>query len=289
MDVDLWGLLAVAAKMLAYGGSLVAAGSALFLLALAPAGVVAATAGRAGLVALCIAAMATVAFVLVQAGYLVDEGLSGMLDPFILGLVTDGPLGLAAATRLAGLALLALALTIVPLRLPAGLAGAVLVAASFALSGHATGEPRLVLSAIIVTHLLGVSFWIGALWPLYRAVEHVPLDEAAALAHRFGNQAIIIVPALLVAGALFTILRVDPVSALSTSSYGWTLAAKLLVVIGLLALAHTNRLYIVPDMQAGEVEAGARLRRSIALEAGAFGLIFLATAVLTTLTPIPGS
>lgn len=201
----------------------------------------------------------------------------------------DGPLGLAALSRIAGLALIALALFIPALLVIGGGFGALLVAASFALAGHATAEPRLVLSILIMTHVLGLSCWIGALWPLSRAVDHLSNDEAANVAHRFGNQAIIVVPLLIAAGALFTFLRVDPLSALAVSTYGWTLAGKLILVGGLLALALKNRRSLVPAMQAGDQEAGAALKRSIRWEAVAFAVILMTTAVLTTITPIPGT
>lgn len=289
MEADLWGVLAAAAKTLTYGGSLVAAGSALFLVALRPEPSVAAEARRAGLIAGATGAMATALFVLLQAGYLMDDGLAGMVDPFALNLVAYGPLGHAAAARLAGLTLIGLALALPVLKGPGTLLGALLVAASFALSGHATAEPRLVLSAAVMLHVLGISFWIGALWPLHQATRLSTQGNAADLAHRFGNQAMLVVPALLVAGTLFTVLRVDPVSALLTSPYGWMLAIKLVMVTGLLALALKNRRAIVPAMLAGTLGSAAKLRRSIGWEAAGFALIFATTAVLTTLTAIPGT
>lgn len=288
MEPDLWGFFAVLTKVLAYGGSLVAAGSALFVVALKPPPAVVVEARRAGLISVGAGAIATLAFLMVQAGYLMDDGLAGMVDPFALTLVGEGPLGHAAATRLAGLALIITAFFLPSLLVPNVLIGALLVAVSFVLSGHATAEPRLVLSAMIITHLLGVSFWIGALWPLYRATKLSAQEDAADLAHRFGNQAMIVVPALLAAGVLFTVLRVDPVPALLTSSYGWALATKIFIIAGLLALALKNRLSIVPAMQSGSDEASAKLRRSIGWEAVVFAAILVTTAVLTTLTPIPG-
>lgn len=289
MVPDLWGFFAVLAKVLAYGGSLVTSGSALFVVALKPAPAITFEARRVGLISAGVGAAATLAFLVVQAGYLMDDGLAGMVDPFALTLVGEGPLGHAAATRLVGLALVVVAFFLQPLQVPSALIGAVLVAVSFALSGHATAEPRLVLSAIITTHLLGVSFWIGALWPLYRATKRSAQDDAADLAHRFGNLAMIVVPALLAAGVLFTVLRVDPVPALLTSSYGWALVTKIFIVVGLLMLALKNRRSIVPAMQSGNVEASAKLRRLIGWEAVVFAAILATTAVLTTLTPIPSS
>lgn len=289
MEFGVWGLLAITAKALAYGSSLLAAGSALFLIALKPDPVIASATRRYGVWAALFGALAAFLFLSVQAGYLLDDGLAGLVDPFMLGLVMDGPLGEAALARVAGLALVAMALLVPALLYGGGGLGALLVATSFALSGHATAEPRLLLSLLIMIHVLGLSFWIGALWPLFRAVDHVSKDEAAHLAHCFGNQAVILVPLLMVAGALFTFLRVNPLSALATSTYGWTLAVKLIVVTGLLALALKNRRSLVPDMQAGKAEAGAALQRSIRWEAVAFAVILVTTAVLTTITPIPGT
>jgi putative copper export protein len=112
MEFGVWGLLAISAKALAYGSSLVAAGSALFLLALKPDPVIASATRRFGFWAALFGALATFLFLSVQAGYLLDDGLAGLVDPFMLGLVLDGPLGTAALARIAGLALVALALLV---------------------------------------------------------------------------------------------------------------------------------------------------------------------------------
>ena len=89
-------------------------------------------------------------------------------------------------------------------------------------------------------------------------------------------------PALAAAGvALFVILTADPLAALGTP-YGQLLAVKLLLFAPLLGLAAYNKLRLTPALEAGVAGAGARLRRSIRLEALAVLAILATTATLTT-------
>ena len=171
-------------------------------------------------------------------------------------------------------------------RVAAGL-GAALVCASFALRGHTLEEPRLVLGALVTFHLLGLAFWVGVFAPLHRQAGR-DTKAAGALAAEFSAWAIRIVPALFAAGvALFVILTADPLAALGTP-YGQLLAVKLLLFTPLLGLAAYNKLRLTPALMAGAAGAGARLRRSIRLEALAVLAILATTATLTTVAaPAP--
>ena len=153
-------------------------------------------------------------------------------------------------------------------------------------------EPRLVLGVLVALHLLGLAFWVGVFAPLHRLAGS-DARAAGALAAEFSAWAVRIVPALVAAGvALFVILTADPLAALGTS-YGQLLATKLLLFAPLLGLAGYNKLRLTPALEGGVAGAGARLRRSIRLEALAVLAILATTATLTTVSaperPEPGT
>ena len=271
-------------KTAAYAACLAAAGSALCRLALSRLDDGAARAmGRLAVAAALTAAALSALRIPVRASFLMGGTLSGALDPTILGMVVESPLGTSFQVRLAGLALICLTALNRPAgRVLAGL-GAVLVCASFALRGHALEEPRPVLGILVSFHLLGLAFWVGIFAPLHRLAGRDP-KAAGALAAEFSAWAVRIVPALLAAGvALFVILTAGPITALGTP-YGWFVAAKLVLLAPLLGLAAHNKLRLTPALEAGDRTAGPRLRRSIRVEALIVVAVLATTATLTTVS-----
>ena len=99
--------------------------------------------------------------------------------------------------------------------------GATLVAASFALTGHASEGPGAALPWALGAHVAAVSFWIGALWPLHRAcAPSGTLAEASVADERFGRQAALVVLGLLAAGTALAWTLVGSLHALVTTGYG---------------------------------------------------------------------
>ncbi len=269
-------------KTATYAACLAAAGSALALLARSRLDDETARAVRRLAVAGAVTAAALSAIrIPIRASFLMGGTFSGAFEPSILEMVVESPLGTSLWVRLAGLALICLVVVNrPPARTAAGL-GAALVCASFALRGHALGEPRLVLGVLVTFHLLGLAFWVGILAPLHR-MAGADTRAASALAAEFSAWAIRIVPALVAAGvALFVVLTGDPIAALGTV-YGRLLAVKLLLFVPLLGLAAFNKLRLTPALKAGVRGAGTHLRRSIRLEALAVFAILATTATLTT-------
>ncbi|WP_349359508.1 CopD family protein [Stappia sp.] len=285
---DTWSLLAAASKLVLYASSLVAVGSLLFAIAMPRVGVaVAGALRRLAIGATLLAIAATVVRVMVQGGRMLDEW-AGMTDPDILMISLDGPLGASTGVRLAGLGLLLLAALVRPLRGPATLVGAVLVAGSFALTGHATRAPQWALGGLVTIHLLALAYWVGALAPLYRlAGASDDRRRAAEIAERFGRQASVVVPVLVLAGAGFAYVLLGGLVPLVTAGYGQVLLAKLGLVALVLGIAALNKWRFVPALASGGAEAGFRFRRALALEALAFVAVFAMTAVMTTSFTVP--
>lgn len=162
--------------------------------------------------------------------------------------------------------------------------GALLIAASYTLVGHALGDPRLVLAALLGCHLLAAAFWVAALAPLYRAAGGA---QGAALLHRFGVLASAAIAILVTAGGIFAWLMVGTLGGLVTTAYGWTLLAKLGLVAGLMGLAAANKWRLVPALGKGKSGAQRHLRHSIKAEILVIAIILIATATLTSVTTPP--
>ena len=282
LDIDAVTAVEILVKTAASGACLVAAGSAFALLAFARLDGVTARSMRRTTVAAAVFAAALSAFRLpVRASFLMGGSVAGALDPAMVTMVAESPLGTSLWVRLAGLVPICLVVfDRRAARIAAGV-GAVIVCASFALRGHTLEAPRLVLGALVIAHLLGLSFWVGIFAPLHR-LAGCNTRAAGELAAEFSRIAVLIVPALSAAGAaLFVVLAGNPLAVLGTS-YGQLLAVKLILFVALLGLAAMNKLRLTPGLQAGDERAGARLRRSIRLEALAVLAILATTATLTT-------
>ncbi|WP_171172895.1 CopD family protein [Ruegeria sp. HKCCA5929] len=278
-------VLAILAKAFGYGAALLAMGSVLFT-------VLFATRAEASVLRLArhlavgaaIVGLAVLALRFgIRAARISGMGFKGATDPMMLGFVWDSPLGTAAVWRAVGeLAILAILLTRVGQWI--ALAGSVAIAISFAQVGHSLGEPRELLSVLLVVHLLTVAFWVGALLPLHKAAL---TPTGADLLHRFGNVAAYGVAALIVSGVALAWLLSGSLAALFGTAYGLGLLVKVVIVSALLGIAALNKLRFVPALRANKRGATIVLRWSISIEMLAVVLILLATATLTSVTTPP--
>lgn len=286
-DAITW--LSIGVKTLAYAATIIAVGSVLVLAALRKLN----EDGRAALrrsaaLSAPAAAVLTVLRLPVQASFLMGGTWEGATDPIILGMVADSALGNSVTLRLVGLALIFCVLWRNRAGLVLALLGAFFASASFALRGHALSEPQILLGVLITLHVLCLAFWVGGFAPLARAARQDPPMQAGALAHEFGRCALWAVGLLVLAGSIaFALLGVATPSAL-TSPYGQMFAIKLVLFAAVLTLAAVNNMTLTPALLAAAPGAGARLRRSIVVEAGLVAGILVTTAALTTLSSPPG-
>jgi len=283
-------LLEAGARWLVYLGSLFALGSAIFQLAM-PAGdrhllrPMRATVTGAALVG----ALASLSLISITAGKLLDDGIAGMLDTEWLGIVAGESLGTATGLRIFGLALVIVSVFVERLRTPLVIIGALGVGVSFARTGHSLDDPGGWSALLVACHLLGVAFWFGAIWPLHALAGRVHGHaDAARIAERFGRQALWIVPGLMIIGvAIAWRLLGDPARLLDTE-YGRMLLVKLILVGAVLGLGALNKLRMVPALGAGKPRAAHAFRTVLRIEAAGFVAVFLATALLTSATTLPG-
>ncbi|MDA8907648.1 CopD family protein [Planktomarina temperata] len=283
--IDGWAIAAIIAKAVGYGAALLAMGGPLFVLVFRSSSNDVRQLARKVAVIAALIGLAVLALRFgIRAARISGMGLSGAVDPMMLGFVWDSPLGAAAIWRGAGELLVVALLIRGIVGLSAGLIGALLIAVSYTFVGHSLGDPRWLLASLLTLHLLAAAFWIGALLPLRHAVGQ---PEGARLLHRFGNVASLTVALLVVVGLIFAWLMTGSFSNLLSTAYGKTLLAKLGVVSGLMALAAFNKWRFVPALASGTPAAVPHLRRSIQIEAIAVLLILMATATLTSITTPP--
>jgi len=203
--------------------------------------------------------------------------LAGVLDPSLLKLAFLSGDGAAWVLRLAGLALM------VPGRARLALAGALLVLASFVLTGHTvTHELRWLLAALLAVHVAAVMFWLGSLEPLIQVLKM----ETAARAHdvigRFSHWAGWVVAALFLA-ALGMAAALLPGPAALLTPYGALLLTKLAGFTSLLVLASLNRWRLAPAIGKSSPQAARAFIRVVRLEQLLIVGVLLATAVMTSL------
>jgi copper transport protein len=270
------------ARAASYAGSLAGAGA---LLALALLGGNAAFparhARRLALLGAMLGAGATVAATALGHAVLAE----GVPDPGALARDTAAALGGAApALRLLGLGAVAAGALLRPVARVAGPAGALAVAASYAVTGHTAPLGLPPVTVALLLHLLGVAFWLGSLPPLLRATRDVPADALRPLMSEFSAVAVVLVPLLALSGLGLAWVLVGDLPGLTGTGYGALLAGKALLVSAMLGLAALNRRRLTPAL-GRDADAPRRLRRSIAAEIAVAAAVLVVTATLTSVPP----
>jgi putative copper export protein len=221
------------------------------------------------------------------------HGADGSFDASLVrSMVIDTSWGAAWLIQIAaaGVALIGLALArrgaVVAWTLAA--AGAVGVAASAALSGHAAAVPRATALAVLAdaAHVLGAGGWLGTL--LLVTVVALPaalrLDAgergpaAAAAVNAFSPIALTCAGLVALTGVASAWMHLGGVSALWGTSYGRTLLVKLAVLSLVAATAFYNWRRVRPAL--GDETGARRVRRSSAAELAVGALVLAVTAVL---------
>ena len=172
---------------------------------------------------------------------------------------------------------------------------ALVLAVSFALSGHAASSETLRPLAVVADtlHASAAGTWVGGIAVLVlvvlpssrRTAEPMRGEMLATAIIRFSNVALIAVSLIVVTGAFAAWLHVGSVSALFDSTYGRTLGVKLLVLTPMLLAGLANWRWITPRLRSEERAAG-NLVRAVRVEL-AFGLLVLLMTAILVATPTP--
>ncbi|MFN8016739.1 MAG: copper resistance protein CopC [Acidimicrobiales bacterium] len=235
-----------------------------------------------------------------QGALATGTGLGSVLDPSVLGLALADGMGIAALVTALGLVAV-----IVTAGLPwdgavrkVALAGAWLAPLGFVLTGHTRTMSPLWLGYLAdAAHLLAAAIWLGGLVATVVAVgrrrdEGDPLGAAEAVA-RFSGWAAVTAGAVVVAGGALAWIEVGGLHALTTTTYGRLLLAKVAIVLVVVAIAAWNRFRLVPRVAAASLEDPARddevawrsLTRLMRIEVVALVVVLVLTGVLANVTP----
>lgn len=175
--------------------------------------------------------------------------------------------------------------------------GAVALAYTPALSGHAASTPGVTALAILAdgVHVLGAGGWIGGLLLVLAAGIPVALGltreergpAVAALVHAFSPTALVFAGALTLTGVFSAWLHLGSVPALWGSGYGRTLLLKLAVLSVVFGTGAYNFLRVKPAL--GDERGAERLRRSATVEVAVGVLVLAITAVLVATATAAGA
>lgn len=286
--LDIWEIAAILSKLALYVGLLSSVG--LVMIRAAYPAFVDPIWAHVQTQAIGLAILALLAAVLgfMLRGAALTGGVDGMTDPEMLGLLWTTPVGDVLVYRIVGTLMIALGPIIPRLGIFVSLAGGTLALWSFTQIGHVPELEQIGLRFLLLLHLLAVAFWIGVLGPL-RRLSRVPeqLKNASDLGHRFGQAATLIVPVLMLAGALMAWLILGDLTALITTGYGLTLLLKLALVGVILGLAAAHKLRFIPQMRAGDRHAADHFARSIKIETLVMLGVLITTATLTSVMTLP--
>ena len=159
------------------------------------------------------------------------------------------------------------------------------VGLSLAATGHAaTASPQWLTRPAVFLHGIAVAYWVGAFAPLI-AMAAKPKPALLPALYRFSRVAVLVVGVLVLTGLTLAVVQLESFRALVETKYGLILSTKLVLVIGLLALAALNRFRLTPALTANPA-ATRPLVRSIALE-GAIAVVILAAVAGWRFTPPP--
>lgn len=158
-------------------------------------------------------------------------------------------------------------------------------------------EPRALIIAADLGHLLAGSFWTGGVLGLllFLAATRVTNAQeagtspalAAKVVQRFSRVAVWSVVVLAVSGTVMGLMIVGSVDALITTSYGLTLLLKIGIVIPVIAIAAYNGLRLLPRISSRPTARmqWQTLTRTLSYEAALLVAILLLTGFLTNLSP----
>ena len=124
------------------------------------------------------------------------------------------------------------------------------------------------------------ALWIGALYPLLTISRTEQVADLKVSLERFSKHAVVIVSLLLLSGLALMLSLIHSAADLFTTAYGVALILKILLVIGLVAIAAVNKYIIVPRLLLQTDTA--QFQRSVRLEIVVAILLLLLTAYFST-------
>lgn len=215
----------------------------------------------------------------------------------LVPLLTQTSWGMGWMTGIVGAVLVAVGWMLskrgVTLGTPLALTGALGLAASPALTGHAASSSWFVVAVTLdMLHALAAGVWIGGLLmvllagipAMRRLTDGNPDAAVSALVNSFHPIALFSAPIVVASGLGTSALRLGGLAPLTTTRYGLTLLVKVGIFLLVASAASYNSMRA--RRQLGTPAGTSRLRRTVTIELLLAGLVIAATAFLVT-TPAP--
>lgn len=262
----------------------------------------------AGTLAITGIALSAIGFVAMAAA-MAGTGLLQVESDTLTMLLAQTSVGTAFLVRMAALAFCLFAGVLLS-RHPVAALSAISVAAgvglsSLAWSGHGAateGGAGMVHLGADILHLLAAGAWVGALFALLLlALRGSPKDDAGQVRtlHRaldgFAGVGTVIVGLIVVTGLANGLVIVGIANVMSAAAglWGQLMLAKIVLFLGMLAMAAANRFRLTPSLERAierrdHAQALAFLRRSLAVETVMAIMILGLVAWLGTLEPLNG-
>jgi copper transport protein len=169
-----------------------------------------------------------------------------------------------------------------------GAIGAIGLAFTPALSGHAASAPNLSWLAVLADgiHVLSAGGWLGSLLvvlvvgiPSAMQLEEEKRGSAVAdIVNAFSPTGLSFAAVLVVTGVFAAWLHIGSIRGLWEAGYGRILIVKLAIISGVVATGAYNWLRVRPAL--GDSQGTVRIRRSATIEIGVGLLVLLVTAIL---------
>ena len=213
--------------------------------------------------------------------------LRSLIDPLMLQLAIESNSGVGYLIAAAGFVVMLVAHKLRPKAQKCTLLiGSIAVLFSLTLAGHALLGKWLTQS-LLVLHLLGIAFWLGALLPFHWICLQTDTTNLRALAHRFGLVALVYVGLIIITGLAYAYILLGELSLIFTTSYGNVLLIKLFLVGALLSLAALNKFRIVPSLEQSPLRGVRQFKTSLQFEIALTLIILIAVSLLTTSFTLP--
>ncbi len=245
------------------------------------------------IVAAVVGFMANVSSFYIQVGAISESGLTGMFDGMFVSVLWSAGLGDAVASRAIGFTAILIAAVAYHRHLKDKRNSTAQVVAiftyalslmafgfSFTKIGH-TVELSLLTKIAVIYHVILVLWWMGMLWPLYKACSMLASRELHTLMFRFGKSASYAVSVLLAFGVVLAFSLFDSFEQVFFSAYGQVFLMKIALVSGLLLIAANHKLRLVPALLKNAA-AHRKLAKSIQFEILIGVLVLTITTILTT-------
>lgn len=225
-------------------------------------------------------------------GSFANTGLSGMLDSNYINLLINTPIGHTHLIRSVSFLLL-LFLMLIKLNSGANqitkiewsIFAMLLIPIVFSFSqlGHVTNL-SLFAQILLSIHVLGMSLWMGSLYPLWKTskiIKGLTLKESM---HLFGKIAAFIVGILIACGASVALLLLKDFNTLLNTPYGHGFIIKIVFVLSIFLLAAFNKWYFTPRVQ--HAKFAKQLSYAILFEMSLGLAILLTTSYITTVVGV---